>query len=106
MTIRVPETLAAVYMPKIVERFHKDNPNVKLNLINCTDFQLREELNSGRIDLAFLMTNSFSVQEVNKHDLKVENLVLISGSGHSLSKREKVTIDDLDRQTVLLPKTD
>ncbi|MCP3898863.1 MAG: LysR family transcriptional regulator, partial [Desulfobacteraceae bacterium] len=47
LTIRVPETLATVYMPEIIDRFHKVNPNVKLTFINCSDLQLREELNSG-----------------------------------------------------------
>ncbi len=106
LTIRVPETLAAVYMPEVVDRFHKDNPDVRLNFINCSDLQLREELNSGRIDLAFLMTDSISIKEVNVRMLKTEDVVFISGSTHSLSKKKKVLPMDLNGQTLLLPKTD
>ncbi len=60
LTVRIPETLASVHMPEVIGRFYSDNPRVKLNLINCSDVQLREELNSGRIDLAFLMTDSIA----------------------------------------------
>jgi len=106
LTIRVPETLATVYMPRVVDRFCRDNPKVKLNFINCTDFQLREELNSGRIDLAFLMTDAVHLKEVNVELLGIEELILIAGPGHPLTRIRKVTPDDLKGQTLLLPKTD
>lgn len=106
LTIRIPETLAAVYIPEVVVRFRKDNPQVRLNLINCSDLQLREELNSGRIDLAFLMTDSIQDKAVNVRMLTTENLILISGPTHSLAKQKKVRLNDLKRHTVLLPKTD
>jgi DNA-binding transcriptional LysR family regulator len=106
LTIRVPETLATLYMPEVVERFHGDNPRVKLNFINCTDQQLREELNSGRIDAAFLMTDTVRLKEVNVRLLKTENLVLVASPSHSLVRQKKVAIDDLNGQTLLLPKTD
>lgn len=79
---------------------------MSLNFINCSDRQLREELNSGRIDLAFLMTNSIDIKEVNVQMLKSEKLILVSSPAHLLTKQTKVTLDDLNRQTVLLPKTD
>ncbi len=106
LTIRVPETLATVYIPQVVERFYAENPQVRLNLINCSDLQLREELNSGRIDLAFLMTDAIHLKEVNMHLLKTENLILVSSSSHPLANLKTVKLKHLDGQTLLLPKTD
>lgn len=106
LTIRIPETLAAAYMPSIVERFHELNPKVKLTFINCTDRQLREELNSGRIDLAFLMTDSIHFTDVNVRMLKTEKLALISSPSHPLVPMKNITLRDLDGETLLLPKTD
>ncbi len=106
LTVRVPETIASVYMPAVVERFHKDHPKVKLELINCSDEQLREELNSGRIDLAFLLTDSIHFKEVNVVRLRTEKLVLVSGPSHPLSQQLQVELDNLKEQTLLLPKTD
>ncbi len=106
LTIRIPETLASVYMPLVVDRFHGDNPEVTLQFINCSDRQLREELNSGRIDLAFLMTDAIHLGEVNLRMLRTENLILVSGHEHPLSRLNRVALDDLNGHTVLLPKTD
>ncbi|MBI9091644.1 MAG: LysR family transcriptional regulator [Desulfobacterium sp.] len=106
LTIRIPETLASVYMPGVVQRFHGKNPEVKLIFINCSDLQLREELNSGRIDLAFLMTETIHLKDVNIQMLKTENLILVSSPAHLLAGQEKIRLQDLDGKTLLLPKTD
>lgn len=106
LTIRVPETLAAVYMPGIVDRFHKIHPKVKLTFMNCTDRQLREELNSGRIDLAFLMTDSVHFKDVNVRLLKTETLALTAGASHPLTLDMTASLESLNGQTLLLPKTD
>ncbi len=106
LTIRVPETLATIYMPEIVKCFHRDYPGVKLIFINCSDRQLKEELNSGRIDLAFLMTDAIHFSDVNVHMLKTENIVLVSGPEHPLAGRKKVTLQGMSSHTILFPKTD
>ncbi len=106
LTIRVPETLATAYMPAIVERFYSEHPHVGLNFINCSDRQLREELNSGRIDLAFLIIEAVNFGEVNLRMLKSEPLVLVSGPSHPLARKKRVRLRDLESRTLLLPKTD
>lgn len=106
LAIRIPETLAAVYMPEIVDEFHALHPGVKLIFINCSDRQLREELNSGRIDLAFLMTEAVTFKEVNVKLLKTEQLIMVSGPFHPFVKKKMITYQDLSGQTLLLPKTD
>ncbi|MBU0969219.1 MAG: LysR family transcriptional regulator substrate-binding protein, partial [Proteobacteria bacterium] len=78
----------------------------KLIFINCSDLKLREELNSGRIDLAFLMTDAVHFKDINVQLLKTERLILASGTSHPFVTRKKVTYQDLSGQTLLLPKTD
>lgn len=106
LTIRVPETLAAVYMPQIIDRFHKAHPKAKLIFMNCTDRQLREELNSGRIDLAFLMTDAIYFKDVHIRLLKILALVLAAGASHPLAHDKTASLESLNGQTLLLPKTD
>jgi DNA-binding transcriptional LysR family regulator len=106
LTLRVPETLASVYMPAVIERFHKKHPKVRLQLINCSDERLREELNSGRIDLAFLLTDSIHWKAVNVKHLRTEKLVFVAGPAHPLSRQKKIALASLAGQTLLLPRTD
>ncbi|WDP87098.1 MAG: LysR family transcriptional regulator substrate-binding protein [Desulfobacter sp.] len=106
LTVRVPETIASVYLPRVVEKFHMDHPKVGLDFINCSDEQLREELNSGRIDLAFLLTDTVHIKEVNVKLLKTEPLGLVSAADHPLSNQGRIRMEDLSGRTLLLPKTD
>lgn len=106
LTIRVPETIASVYMPLIIRTYHKQYPDVRLRFINCTDRQLKEELNSGRIDLAFLMTDAIYFKDVNVKLLKTEKMTLACGSSHPLARLDNIPLERLADETVLLPETD
>lgn len=106
LNIRVPETIASIYMPAIIEDFYRRNPDVKLSFINCTDRQLKEELNTGRIDLAFLMTDTVHFEGVNVRFLKTEKLGLVCAPSHPLTLMPKVTLKDLEKHPLLMARTD
>lgn len=106
LTVRVPETLAAVYMPSIIERFCHHHPRVRLTFINCTDRQLKEELNSGRIDLAFLMTDTIHLKDVHVRFLKDIGLEMVASPLHPLAQKKEIALRDIHGKTLLLPRTD
>lgn len=106
LTIRMPETLATVYMVPVIEEFNLEYPDVRLVFINCADRQLSRELNAGTIDLAFLMTDEVQMKDVQVVSLKSEELVLAASPGHPLAARDRLEPADLAGQTILYPKTD
>lgn len=106
LTIRMPETLASVYMPRVIERYIEDYPDVRLEFINCSDLQLARELNSGRIDLAFLMSDLVKLKDVKVTFLKSEKLVMVAAPEHILATKTRVTLQDLNEETILFPRTD
>lgn len=106
LTLRVPESLAVLYMSDILAAFHSDYPDVRLVCMNCTDRQLREELNSGRIDLAFLMIDDILFKEVNVRLLREEALTLVASPDHPLAGMDDIRFPDLEEVTLLMPKTD
>ena len=106
LTVRAPESLARAYMPRVMERFHREYPRSRLSLINCDDGKLREELGSGRIDLAFLLIDQVLYRKVHAEMLGAEPLVFVAGRDHELAGRDRVRPEDLAGRTLLLPKTD
>lgn len=106
LTIRMPETLATVYMVPVIEEFNLEYPDVRLVFINCADRQLSRELNAGTIDLAFLMTDEVQMKDVQVVFLKSEELVLAASPGHPLAAKDRLDPADLAGQTILYPKTD
>ena len=106
LTIRMPETLARVYMVEVIEEFYREFPEVRLVFINCADRQLAREFNAGTIDLAFLMTDELQMQDVKVAALKEEELVLAAAPDHPLASRRSLRPADLAGQTILFPRTD
>ena len=106
LTIRVPESLASWAMPEVVARFNAEMPHVRLNFINCTDQRLKEELGSGRVDLAFLVVDSLIFSGVHSEMLRDEELVLAAAPSHPLANASGLTPSSLEGQTLLLPRTD
>ncbi len=106
LVIRMPESLATSRIPQAVKRFHERYPLVKLRFINCSDTELQQELNSGRLDLAFLIIDSLPVKGVNHEILRPEELVLAAAPSHPLTTAGAVRPSDLNGQTLLLPRTD
>ncbi len=106
LTIRMPESLAAEYMPAVIQNYNERYPDVMLRFITCTDRQLDRELNSGRIDIALLMSDDVNIKDVNIRFLKTEPLVLVTSPNHYLASGNMVKLHDLRDQLLLLPRTD
>lgn len=106
LTIRIPETVAAECIPPVVERFHARHPRATLSFINCDDIRLREELNTGRIDLAFLLTDEVALPNVTVEPLRSEPLMLVAAPGHPLAAGGAVTSAMLQEATLLHMRVD
>jgi len=106
LTIRMPETLASEYMPEIIQQYHIENPEVQINFINCDDARLREELNSGSIDLAFLLTDEVLSEQVTISILGTEPLALVTGVNHPLASTPQLDSSDLQGESILYMRVD
>jgi DNA-binding transcriptional LysR family regulator len=106
LTIRMPESLAAAYMPEVIIRYNRKYPDVRLNFINCSDLELARELNTGHIDIALLMTDDMTMRDVTLRYLKTEQLKLCCSPSHPLTTKQRITPTDLQGRQLLLPKTD
>ncbi len=106
LVVRVPETVASVYLPEVTARYHQLNPHVKITYINCSDLQLAKELRSGCVDLAFLMTDELSMKDADVEFIKEETLAVIAPESHHLCDRGEVLLPDLAGETLLMPQTD
>lgn len=79
------------------------NPNI---YNTCTFNLLKKELRSGITDLAFLLYD-----EVHQADLETEvlgfiNLLFICANNSALTNKKRIYFQDLENETLLLPKHD
>jgi DNA-binding transcriptional LysR family regulator len=106
LSVRAPQTIGTYFLPGVIEVFNKRFPKTSLDISSCAFHDLQRELKSGITDVAFLLTDMISSQELNSEILGIEKLVIASHPDHKLAARSVVRAEDLKAQTLLLPKHD
>lgn len=106
LTIRMPQTIATHYLPRILCDFHPRFPGLRLDVTSCAQHQLEHELKIGTVDLAFLFADGIAAKELEAELLCVEPLSVVAHPDHALAAYDQVDFKDLEGQLLLLPKND
>lgn len=106
LTVRIPESFGVHRLPPVIKAFHTRFPKVQLNFITCALEGLEKDLRKGVTDLAFLLAESISAQDLEVETLGFESVVLVASPDHPLSSKRSVHTRDLAGATVLLSKVD
>lgn len=104
--IRIPETLCAYRLAPAVKSFWANYPDVKLTFSTCNYNDLKQDLNSGLYDLAFLFADYYHSQNLTVKFVGTQKLSIVACPGHELLTLDKVTIQNLKKYPVLLTRTE
>jgi DNA-binding transcriptional LysR family regulator len=97
-----PESVLTYRLPEVLKLFRKRYPKVDLSFHPDSQERLATALESGRLDLAISMSDSFEGPQLNSIKMRTENIYLFSTPDHPLTKAKKVYPKDLMDQTLLL----
>lgn len=106
LTIRVPESFVAGYLPPVIAAFRCKAPGVGLKFVTCSHEGLQQDLQKGVVDLGFLLTDSIQAADLESEILFIENLVLVGSPGHPLAEKKNFSTADLEGSTLLLTNVD
>ncbi|MFC1974810.1 LysR family transcriptional regulator [Chloroflexota bacterium] len=106
LSIRIPETVSIYYLPPILKKFHQLFPKVGFSFNNCSYFSLQDELRSGIINLAFLITDTFRATDLETEKLFALPLVMVTYPENPLASKQNVSIQDIKKETILVPTAD
>ncbi|MFC1833918.1 LysR family transcriptional regulator [Thermodesulfobacteriota bacterium] len=106
LSIRVPQTIGTHFLPSILSEFQARFPGVGLDFHRCAFHQLEHELKTGTTDLAFLLADFIHSGSLVAEPLRFERLVLVTNPGNPLLKTSPISLKDLRRQPLFLPKAD
>ncbi len=105
ITLRVPQSISTYVLPSVLKKFSTLYPGVSFNISHCA-LSVLKELRSGIIDLAFILADSIQEKDLTAEAIGFENIYMMSGPTHPLSKYPSVHMKDLKGQTVFLPTQD
>ncbi|TCS42344.1 LysR family transcriptional regulator [Reinekea marinisedimentorum] len=96
------ESVAPVYIPKLIADFKKKYPNIVIQLHDGEQHEVMVGLHRGEFDLAFLYDLELdnSVQKVHLHAPSKPYALL--PENHPLAGKSSVTLDELSREPLIL----
>ncbi|OLN28125.1 Chromosome initiation inhibitor [Desulfovibrio sp. DV] len=107
LTIRVPESLCAWRMGRVIRQFREAYPHLQLRFISCTVEGLENDLRQGITDLAFLMADSVRAGDLIVEALGMEELILVAAPMHRLARNgTPFGLEALAGETLLLCTAD
>lgn len=93
----------APYIRKAAVTFMERYPNVRLNVEFGKACRLNQMLREHKIDMAFTMNTAYDGEGIDSEPCIPFNISVIMSDTHPLTKREKVTFDDLMKHNIIMP---
>ncbi len=100
VTIAAAIVLAATYLPKPIAQFVRKHPDIRVELRDVSEAEIRELLISGEVDLG-VGSSRFLEDEINEHELMSDQLALFCTKDHELAQRESIRWRDLNNQPLV-----
>lgn len=102
LTIGSPESVLTYRLPEVLRRFQAKYSKVEVQFRPYWEGSLVTELESGRLDVAIVMSNNSEWPQMTSQRLGMERIRVLSEPGHPLARKKAVTTEDLAGQHMLL----
>ncbi len=93
-------SVAAQWLPNVIERFQADYPNIDYELVIGDYAEIREWIASGRVDCGFLLLPTEA--DFDTITLGSDRMLAVLPPDHALAKNPVVKLADLAREPFLL----
>ena len=98
------EATCLYVLPDIFAEYHRLYPSVQISIYRNFSYKIVEKLETGALDVG-IVTLPVKSSNVRTHPIFRDQLMLMVSPQSSLAKLEVVTVSDIAKQPLLLPKT-
>lgn len=106
LSIRIPETISTYYLPPILKKYQSRFPHVEFHFNSCSYYGLQEELHSGIINLAFLLSKNFTDSDLETTTLMEVPLVMITYPANPIASKSCVKLIELKNEPIYVTSSD
>jgi DNA-binding transcriptional LysR family regulator len=91
-------------LPKVLARYHKQFPKVKISVYRSFTHKVTEKVEEGTVDLGVL---TMPVKSPSLEAIPVfrDRILLMAGPASPLFKKKSATLEELSAEPIILPKT-
>ena len=92
------------YMLGLLKAFHRQYPNMKIELVVDTWDNLREQVRNRELDVAFIESSELvSETDIESRELLHSGFSVLLPKGHRLASRTSLTFDDISGESLIAP---
>ncbi|MED3648863.1 LysR family transcriptional regulator [Halalkalibacterium halodurans] len=102
ISIGTIETLAIYCLPRILEQFKEQYPDVLIRIIPDCEENIIRRVNDKEIDFGFILDSPCIVPEIESLSIQKERMAVVVPFNHLFENREAITLNDLENQSLLL----
>jgi DNA-binding transcriptional LysR family regulator len=102
LRIAAPFTTLYHLLPGTIKKYHRQFPWVELSLLDRSQKEVIELVKSGDIDIGMAL-ESTATGVLDKRRWKMIEPVLLTPAGHPLSKKKKLSLEDIAQTPLILP---
>ncbi|TKI94829.1 LysR family transcriptional regulator, partial [Bacillus wiedmannii] len=102
ITIGASYVPATYLLPEIIHQFQCEFPNIKITLMVKTAPEIRTMLQNHEIDLGIISAAPFDEPLLKEIKIIPDTLVLAFSKEHHFSKKENVSLQDIEKERILL----
>lgn len=107
-TIRIglPPASTTLFFSPVMQVFHERYPHIKVNVTENGSVKNRQQILDGKLDLAFLSSNSSVSSAFGSHKIATAKICLYLSTKHPLSKKTSVSLRDIESLPLVLLSED
>lgn len=102
ITIGASYVPATYLLPEVVHQFQCEFPNIKITLMVKAAPEIRTMLQNHEIDLGIISAAPFDEPLLKQTNIIPDTLVLAFSKEHHFSKKENVSLQDIEKERILL----
>ena len=103
INIGIPTSLTKIVLTNAMQKFHKQYPNIKFNIVNELSSNLVKQLEIGRLDFVIINDSEEEYNNLNKQELKKLKHCFVYNPDF-FEVKENLTIKELLTKSLILQK--
>lgn len=106
LSIGVTDTMVEYGLATLIGDFHKEYPNIHIELIERGNKSILEYLNTAKINLGFINTLNTYKDILESHELFTDNLVLVTSNNNNLDDTKSISLYDTHKEKYISLNSD
>lgn len=104
--VGIPPLLSTLFFPEMLIAFHKQYPQIPVELFEYGSIRAASLVQEEQLDLALVNMHFYDADNMNTYQIHSEHIVFCVSPGHHLANAENVSIEMLKDEPLIMYNTD